>query len=77
MRMPKLDGWGFAREARLRGCRAPIVVVTAADNAKAWAAEISADAYLAKPFQLADLLAVVARLCPGLGDGPSAEAPRS
>ena len=63
MRMPTLDGWGFASAMRERGLRYPVVVVTAAENARAWAAEIGADAYLAKPFQLADLLAVVERYC--------------
>ena len=63
MRMPTLDGWGFAQALRARGLRYPVVVVTAAENARAWAQEIGADAYLAKPFQLADLLRVVERFC--------------
>ena len=64
MRMPTLDGWGFASAMRDRGLRYPVVVVTAAENARAWAQEIGADAYLAKPFQLKDLLRVVERFCP-------------
>jgi len=72
MRMPRLDGWGFARELRQRGQRLPVVVVTAAENARAWAEEIGADAYLAKPFQLADLLEIVERFC---GEDRSAEGP--
>lgn len=63
MRMPTLDGWGFASAMRDRGLRYPVVVVTAAENARAWAQEIGADAWLAKPFQLRDLLRVVARFC--------------
>ena len=63
MRMPTLDGWGFASAMRDRGLRYPVVVVTAAENARAWAQEIGADAYLAKPFQLKDLLRVVERFC--------------
>lgn len=63
MRMPTLDGWGFATAMHDRGLRYPIVVVTAAENARAWAAEVGAEAYLAKPFQLADLLRVVERFC--------------
>jgi len=74
MRLPTLDGWGFARAMRERGIRVPVVVVTAADNASTWAREIGADAYLAKPFQLADLLAVVARFCAGRGGGPDPSA---
>jgi DNA-binding response OmpR family regulator len=55
---------------RDRGLRLPVVVVTAAENARAWAQEIGADAYLAKPFQLKDLLRVVERFCrPSNGQG--------
>ena len=62
MRMPVLDGWGFAREVKERGLDLNIVVMTAARNAGRWAEEIDADGYLAKPFDLADLLATVERL---------------
>lgn len=76
MRMPTMDGWGFASALREKGLRYPVVVVTAAENARLWAEEIGADAYLAKPFQLTDLLRVVERFCQrGGGDvdpsGPS------
>lgn len=69
MRMPTLDGWGFARSMRDKGLRYPVVVVTAAENARAWAQEIGADAYLAKPFQLNDLLRIVERFCRPAGSG--------
>ena len=62
MRMPILDGWGFARELQGRGIRLPIVVMTAARDAKAWAREIAAAGCLSKPFDLADLLTTVERL---------------
>ncbi len=62
MRMPVLDGWGFARTLAERGVRLPIVVMTAAQDAKRWADEIGAQGYLAKPFEMPDLLAVVERL---------------
>jgi DNA-binding response OmpR family regulator len=62
MRMPVLDGWGFARALRERGVRSRILVMTAAENARRWADEIAADAYLAKPFELEDLLTTVERL---------------
>lgn len=68
MRMPTLDGWGFASAMKDRGLQLPVVVVTAAENARAWAQEIGADAYLAKPFQLKDLLRVVERFCAPAGD---------
>jgi CheY-like chemotaxis protein len=64
MRMPVLDGWGFARTYRSEGgTRAPIVVMTAARDARTWANEIEADGVLPKPFDLSDLSAVVERFC--------------
>jgi two-component system chemotaxis response regulator CheY len=62
MRMPQMDGWGFAREIRQRGIELPILVMTAAENARSWAAEIGADGYVAKPFELDELLAAVERI---------------
>jgi DNA-binding response OmpR family regulator len=62
MRMPVMNGWEFAREFRDRYGRAcPIVVVTAAENARARAEEIGADDWLSKPFDLEDVLGTVAR----------------
>jgi CheY-like chemotaxis protein len=61
MRMPQLDGWGFARAVRERGLALPILVMTAAENARRWAEEIGADGYVAKPFELDELLQAVAR----------------
>ena len=62
MRMPVMDGWAFADAYRqLPGPHAPIVVLTAAQDAAARAAQIQADSYLGKPFELDDLLSVVAR----------------
>jgi DNA-binding response OmpR family regulator len=62
MRMPGMDGWEFAREFRARhGRAAPIVVVTAAEDARRRAEEIEADGWLAKPFDLDEVLAVAAR----------------
>lgn len=64
MRMPVMDGWEFAREYRRvnGGASAPIVVMTAAGDAEARAAQIGADAVLAKPFDVDELLRVVASL---------------
>lgn len=62
MRMPIMSGWEFAREFRARHGRAcPIVVVTAAENAQLRAAEVQAEGWLAKPFDLDDVLDMVAR----------------
>jgi two-component system chemotaxis response regulator CheY len=63
MRMPVLDGWGFSQQYRARGGRAPLVVMTAAENAEGWRAEVGGEACLPKPFMLDDLFDVVARYC--------------
>lgn len=63
MRLPVLDGWGFARRLREKGLSIPIVIVTATHNTEVWAKEIGAVGYLAKPFDLDDLLKVVERHC--------------
>ena len=60
MRMPIMDGWQFAEAyAAMPGPHAPIVVLTAAEDAAALAAEIHAQGYVAKPFALDDLLTMV------------------
>ena len=59
MRMPGVDGWAVARAAHASQQNPRIVVMTAAENAARWAEEVSADAYLAKPFQLDELIACV------------------
>ena len=57
-----MDGWGFARELRSRGIDLPILVMTAAQNARLWAEEIGATGYVAKPFDLMELVAAVERV---------------
>jgi CheY-like chemotaxis protein len=65
MRMPGMNGWEFAREFRARHGRAcPIVVVTAAENARQRAEEIGAEEWLSKPFDLEDVVRTVARHLP-------------
>ena len=60
MKMPGMNGWEFAREFQARyGHAAPIVVVTAAKDARQRAEEIDAQGYLSKPFELDDLIRVV------------------
>jgi CheY-like chemotaxis protein len=62
MRMPGMDGWAFAGAYRRRpGPHAPIVVCSAAADARQRAAEIEAAGHLAKPFGLDALLAVAQR----------------
>jgi two-component system chemotaxis response regulator CheY len=64
MRMPIMDGWGFARALQSRGVRVPILVMTAAQDARRWAHEINAQGFVAKPFDLLDLLDAVGRFFP-------------
>jgi two-component system, chemotaxis family, chemotaxis protein CheY len=61
MRMPVMDGWAVARALHAQGINVPIVVMTAAESAKRWADEVGAEGFLAKPFGLDELLAVVER----------------
>jgi CheY-like chemotaxis protein len=65
MRMPVLDGWGFARRFRAAGKNVPIVVMTAAENARRWAEEIGADGYIAKPFEIDALIEAVEKHATG------------
>ncbi len=66
MRMPRMNGWEFSAAYKaLPEPRAPIVVVTAARDAGAYAAEIGADAFLAKPFRVRDLVALVRQFSSG------------
>ncbi len=59
MRMPVLDGWGFARELAHSGKKIPIIVMTAAVSAARWAAEINAEGYISKPFTIDTILDTV------------------
>lgn len=65
MRMPVLNGWEVATALRERGIMVPIVVMTAAQDARQWSEQIGAAGYLAKPFDLDDLLATIARFLLG------------
>src|SRR5438270_5238462 len=62
MRMPVLDGWGFMRAVRERGLTLTVVVMTAAADARRWGREIGAQAVLAKPFDIDELVRAVQRL---------------
>ena len=62
MQMPVLDGWGFARVHQARPDHVPVLVMTAAVNARRWASEIDAAGYINKPFELNSLLDTVERV---------------
>jgi DNA-binding NtrC family response regulator len=59
MRMPVVDGWQFASGLAELGLALPIVVMTAAQNARRWAEEIGAAGYIAKPFGIDELLSAI------------------
>jgi CheY-like chemotaxis protein len=61
--MPVMDGWTFVQELRARGLVTKIVVMTAATDAEKAAEQLAADGYLAKPFDLNHLVALVGELC--------------
>ena len=67
--MPEMDGRAFLARYRLRpGAHAPVVLTTAGAN-KAEVADLEADAFLGKPFDLDDVGRTVAAL---LAPGPDA-----
>jgi DNA-binding response OmpR family regulator len=68
MKMPGLDGWEFVSLYRQRyGHQAPIIVLTAAQDAARRGADVSAEAYLPKPFDLDILVDRVSALAPPPG----------
>ena len=65
--LPIVDGYGVADELRQRFGVLPILAITGDGRAPQKAQRVGAYAYLRKPFELDDLLRMVAR---GLGNGP-------
>ena len=63
MRMPVMDGWEFAERVRARyENRVPLLVMTAAVDARQRAAQVGAAGILSKPFDLHDLIRAVDQL---------------
>ena len=60
--MPVMDGWQFVRECRKHEewDRTPVIILSAARNVEHAAQELGAQAVVSKPFNLDDLLNVVA-----------------
>ena len=56
--MPRMDGYAFTEELRNRGLQSsiPIIVLSADVNAKQNSEQLGADRYMAKPFDVRDLL---------------------
>ncbi len=60
MKMPIMNGWEFAREFHARyDSKVPLVVLTAAEDAKRRAQEIGAVGWIGKPFDLDELVSIV------------------
>jgi two-component system alkaline phosphatase synthesis response regulator PhoP len=64
LRLPDMDGLEVCRELRNRGCRQPILMLTARDTTrdKVDGLEAGADDYLTKPYELPELLARIRAL---------------
>ena len=58
--MPRVDGWEVMTAIKRHCPRFPVVIMSATLQAPTIAAELGADGYLVKPFQVSDLLRVVA-----------------
>ena len=69
IKMPGIDGVEFARRYRASGGTGPIVVISAARGAEAEAAKIERCTFLAKPFEVDELLAAIAAALPPPGRG--------
>lgn len=69
--MPRMDGFAFAAELEVQGLRErlPLLVLTADGRAQEKAARISAEGWLAKPFDLVAFLESVGQLA-GLAEPP-------
>ena len=67
--MPVMDGWQFVAEIEKRGLRkAPLLILSADRAVQGHANKLRADAFLAKPFDLDELLGKVQQLI-GRPDG--------
>ena len=66
MKMPGMDGWEFVERYRERyGRRAPIIVLTAAQDAAQRGADVNAEGFIAKPFDLGFLVERISALVTG------------
>ena len=73
--MPVMDGWQFMAEIEKRGQRTTPVLILSADRAvQGHATKLRAEAFLAKPFDLDDLLGKVHQLIGGPNGHPHRKA---
>ncbi len=69
--MPVMDGWQFVAALEERGLRnAPLLILSADRAVQGHAAKLRADAFLAKPFDLDELLGKVHQLTGGPNGAP-------
>jgi two-component system, chemotaxis family, chemotaxis protein CheY len=61
MKMPVMDGWAFCRALGKTPAPPPVVVMTAAESPAERAEEVGASGWIAKPFNLEDLIVRVRR----------------
>src|SRR5215218_2741237 len=73
--MPRLDGFEVCRRLRSRGCRTPVLLLTARDDVadRVDGLDAGADDYLVKPFALEELLARLRALLRRGGGGEPSE----
>jgi two-component system response regulator VicR len=59
--LPKMDGFEVCRAIRTRGCKVPVIMLTAREEEmdKVQGLELGADDYITKPFSMRELLARV------------------
>jgi|SRR5271155_2809664 len=74
LRLPDQDGFAATRAIREKGHQLPIIAITASteDDDKRKALEVGINAYLSKPFSIADFESVLERWLgrlPGVGQG--------
>ena len=64
--MPVMDGWSVLEELDRLGIRPKVIVLSARTGSgeKKKAEELRVDAFMAKPFDMDDLLALIRRLVP-------------
>jgi CheY-like chemotaxis protein len=76
--MPRLDGTGFTELMRLnpRFADVPVLLVTAAYGAEQAAQQIGVQAWLAKPFELDDLVLAVSSLAGAPAASPQLQSAR-
>ena len=75
MWMPVLNGWEFAAALTERGVHLPLLVMTAASDARAYAREIGAVGFIGKPFDVDQLVLAVRNALPPIDGGPGGNMP--